>query len=63
VSQEAEAAEKAHAPIPGLPPGYILDESDPDVFVLRRPDGSFLAAFSALGATEESIRQVAVEDL
>ena len=30
---------------------YHLDESDPDVLVLRRQDGSFVAAFSACGAT------------
>jgi hypothetical protein len=29
--------------------GYYLDESDPDVVVLRRQDGSFVAAFSAGG--------------
>ncbi len=28
---------------------YHLDESDPDVAVLRRQDGSFVAAFSAGG--------------
>ena len=26
---------------------YYLDESDPDIVVLRRQDGSFVAAFSA----------------
>ena len=26
---------------------YHLDESDPDILVLRRQDGSFVAAFSA----------------
>jgi len=30
---------------------YYLDESDPDVVVLRRQDGTFVAAFSASGAT------------
>jgi hypothetical protein len=30
---------------------YHLDESDPDVLVLRRQDGTFVAAFSACGAT------------
>jgi hypothetical protein len=29
--------------------GYHLDESDPDVLVLRRQDGAFVAAFSAMG--------------
>jgi hypothetical protein len=28
---------------------YHLDESDPDVAVLRRDDGAFVAAFSARG--------------
>jgi hypothetical protein len=30
---------------------YYLDESDPDVVILRRQDGAFVAAFSAQGAT------------
>ena len=34
---------------------YYIDESDPDVVVLRRQDGSFVAAFSARGATREGI--------
>jgi hypothetical protein len=41
---------------------YFLDESDPDVLILRRQDGSFVAAFSAQGATEEGIREAAMED-
>jgi hypothetical protein len=41
---------------------YYLDESDPDILVLRRQDGSFVAAFSAQGATKESIREAAMED-
>jgi len=32
---------------------YYLDESDPDVVILRRLDGAFVAAFSAQGATRE----------
>src|SRR5687768_4433310 len=32
---------------------YYLDESDPDVFVLRRQGGAFVAAFSASGITKE----------
>jgi hypothetical protein len=43
-------------------PGYRLDESDPDVLVLRRRDGSFVAAFSAGGATREGIVGAAEED-
>jgi hypothetical protein len=41
---------------------YYLDESDPDIVVLRRQDGSFVAAFSAQGATRESIVEAAKED-
>jgi hypothetical protein len=42
--------------------GYYLDQSDPDVVILRRQDGSFVAAFSARGATEEGILEAAKED-
>jgi hypothetical protein len=45
-----------------LPAGYRLDETDVDVVVLRHGDGSFVAAFSAQGATEGSIRAAAEED-
>jgi hypothetical protein len=31
---------------------YSLDESDRDILLLRRQDGSFVAAFSAQGATD-----------
>ena len=41
---------------------YHLDESDPDVVVLRRQDGAFVAAFSACGATKEGIVGAAKED-
>jgi hypothetical protein len=41
---------------------YSLDESDPDILVLRRQDGSFVAAFSARGATREGIEEAAKED-
>jgi hypothetical protein len=41
---------------------YHLDESDPDVLVLRRQDGAFVAAFSARGATREGILEAAEED-
>ena len=41
---------------------YYLDESDPDVLVLRRQDDTFVAAFSAQGATREGILQAAKED-
>jgi hypothetical protein len=45
-----------------LPFNYILDESDPDIFILRRRGGCFVAAFSASGATKEGIREAAMED-
>src|ERR687893_2540415 len=41
---------------------YYLDQSDPDVVILRRKDGAFVAAFSARGATEEGILEAARED-
>jgi PAS domain-containing protein len=41
---------------------YYLDESDPDVVVLRRQDGTFVAAFSAQGVTREGILEAASED-
>jgi hypothetical protein len=48
---------------PALPKfDYYLDESDPDVLVLRRQDGTFVAAFSAQGASREGIVEAAKED-
>ena len=41
---------------------YYLDESDPDIVVLRCQDGRFVAAFSAQGATREGIVEAAKED-
>jgi hypothetical protein len=41
---------------------YYLDLSDPDVLILRRKDGSFVAAFSARGATEGGIIEAVEED-
>ena len=41
---------------------YYLDDSDPDIVVLRRQDNAFVAAFSARGATRESILEAAKED-
>ena len=41
---------------------YYLDQSDPDVVILRRQDGSFVAAFSARGATKQGILEAAKED-
>jgi hypothetical protein len=46
----------------GLPTQYYLDESDPDIVVLRRQDGTFVAAFSARGITREGIVEAAKED-
>jgi hypothetical protein len=37
-----------------LPPGYYL-ERDPDIWTLRRADGSSVAAFSAQGVVAETI--------
>jgi len=34
---------------------YYLDESEPDILVLRRQDDAFVAAFSAQGATKEGM--------
>jgi hypothetical protein len=42
-----------------LPPGYSLDRSDPDVLVLRSPDGTTIARFSTRGATAEAIEREA----
>ena len=42
-----------------LPSGYRLDRSDPDVLVLRCPQGTAVARFSAWGATAEAIEQEA----
>ena len=48
-----------------LPPpsfSYYLDESDPDIVILRRKEGSFVAAFIAREATGEGILEAAKED-
>jgi hypothetical protein len=44
---------------PRLPPGYSLDRSDPDVLVLRCPQETVIARFSAWGATSEAIEREA----
>jgi hypothetical protein len=41
---------------------YHLDESDPDIVVLRRQDDAFVAAFSARGVTKECKVEAAKED-
>jgi hypothetical protein len=47
---------------PWLQPTYVLDASDPDILMLCRSDGSFVAAFSVRGATREGILEAAEED-
>ena len=44
---------------PRLPPGYVLDRSDPDVLILRCPQRTVIARFSAWGATAEAIEREA----
>jgi len=44
---------------PPLPPGYSLERSDPDVLLLRGPNGTAVARFSARGAAAETIEQEA----
>jgi hypothetical protein len=41
---------------------YHLDESDPDIVVLRRQDDTVVAAFSARGFTTGGIIEAAKED-
>jgi hypothetical protein len=41
---------------------YYLDDSDPDILLLCRQDGAFVAAFSSCGASKEGIIQAAQED-
>ena len=57
--------EKRRAPVPppgvSLPPGYRV-WVDPDLLVLRRADGSVVAAFSALGADPAEVEKEASED-
>jgi hypothetical protein len=43
-------------------PRKLLDESDPDIVILRRSSGGFVAAFSARGVTQRSIIEAAHED-
>lgn len=47
---------------PRLPPGYRLDRSDPDLWMLLRPEGWVVAYFSAQGAAKEAIEGVAWKD-
>ncbi len=41
---------------------YYLDESNPEIVILRRQDDSFVAAFSARGVTDEGVIEAAKED-
>ena len=41
---------------------YYLDESDPDIVILRRQDDSFVAAFSARCVKKEGLIDAAKED-
>ena len=45
-----------------LPKHYCLDESDPDIVVVHRDDGTFVAVFSARGATKKELVKAARED-
>ena len=38
---------------------YYIDNSDPDIVILRRQDGAFVAAFSARGTTREGVVEAA----
>jgi hypothetical protein len=58
--REESGEEEEVAPLPKF--DYYLDESDPDILVLRRQDGTFVAAFSAQGASREGIVEAAKED-
>ncbi len=48
-----------------LPEGYALDRSDPDVLVLKRDDekGTFVAAFSASGVSNQGILSAVKVDM
>ena len=59
--ETSSSGREARPPGSSLPAGYTLDGSDPDVAILRRPDGSFSAAFSAMGMTRTGI-VCAIED-
>ncbi len=58
--ERSDMSEEASLLLPKF--DYHIDESDPDVLVLRRQDGAFVAAFSACGATKEAIVEAAKED-
>ena len=53
---------KAHKVNKVLPPGYRVDH-DPDVAVLRRPDGSVVSYFPIWSMNPKRLLQVAKLDL
>ena len=55
--REESGARRTH-----LAAAYYLDKSDPDIAILRRRDGSFVAAFSSQGASREGIVEAAHAD-
>ena len=60
----ARGAQAGRAPLTsGLPPGYALDASDPDLLLLLREDGTTAAAFSARGATACGIMEAVERDV
>ena len=44
-----------------LPPGYYLDRSDPEILVLRSPEGAPVGLFAASGYLAEAVEQEAWE--
>lgn len=54
---------EAREPFPLLLRGYKVDWSDPDVLVLNRADGSFVAAFSSRGVSTEGLQGAVEVDL
>ncbi len=59
---QAETATQTPVSQAYLPQGYLL-EYGPDALILRRVDGSFVAAFSPHGATGEAVARAAEEDI
>jgi hypothetical protein len=45
-----------------LPTGYYLDLSEPDLHILKRPDGSMVYTFFPEAATRATLQQTAVAD-
>ena len=57
----AEGGHRADAYAEVAAPGYRLDR-DPELLILRRPDGSIIAAFSVRGTPPEAVEKAAWED-